>query len=247
MATERDFETEWNAVHAQVRRYCLGQVNNPADVDDIVQKVAVRAWRGFGTFRGDAAFLTWVIAIARREIAREMGRRGEQRRRESSLDTILETAPGQLLNVAAPEEAPPAADARWVAAEVRGAVAAGELSEAEGQVVLARLARPEPSWEEVGVRLGITANAAAVTHCRAIPRLRVYLILHAVERLGGLDAVAEAFDGARHDLDDPLSDDEAEVFERIVLRGERNYRRVGWRLALRAAATKVVQRLPLPD
>ncbi len=37
---------------------------NPDDVDDIVQELFVRAWKGLPRFRGDAQFSTWLYRIA---------------------------------------------------------------------------------------------------------------------------------------------------------------------------------------
>jgi RNA polymerase sigma-70 factor, ECF subfamily len=37
---------------------------NPDDVDDVLQEVFVRAWKGLPSFRGDAQFSTWLYRIA---------------------------------------------------------------------------------------------------------------------------------------------------------------------------------------
>jgi RNA polymerase sigma-70 factor (ECF subfamily) len=37
---------------------------NPDDVDDIVQELFIRAWKGLPRFRGDAQFSTWLYRIA---------------------------------------------------------------------------------------------------------------------------------------------------------------------------------------
>jgi RNA polymerase sigma-70 factor (ECF subfamily) len=39
-------------------------VDNPEDVDDIVQELFIRAWKGLPRFRGDAQFSTWIYRIA---------------------------------------------------------------------------------------------------------------------------------------------------------------------------------------
>src|SRR4051812_15286503 len=61
-----DFETEWKNVDRRVRTYCARFMDNQADADDVFQQIAIRVWRGFSTFRGDAPFLGWVMSIARR-------------------------------------------------------------------------------------------------------------------------------------------------------------------------------------
>lgn len=246
VATGRDFETEWIAVQAQVRAFCRRHLDNPADADDVVQHVAVRAWRGYATFRGDAAFLSWVLTIARNEINRYGARLTRRGNREQPFPGSGGDTDEPPWEPPAPEPEPPPPDLAWLVEAAQAAVASGELSEIERAVIVARLAEPEPSWEAIGARHGLTANAAAVTHCRAIPRLRVFLVTHQPDRLGGRETIAEAFAEAQHADDDPLSADEAEVFRRIVLDGDLRYRKVGWRLALRSAAAKVVKHVPLP-
>jgi RNA polymerase sigma-70 factor (ECF subfamily) len=43
-----------------LRRVC----GRPADVDDLVQETYLRAWRGFGRFRGESRPTTWIVRIA---------------------------------------------------------------------------------------------------------------------------------------------------------------------------------------
>lgn len=49
-----------------------------ADVEDLVQETLLHAWAGRATFRGEAAPLSWVVAIARNKV------RDRLRRREAS-------------------------------------------------------------------------------------------------------------------------------------------------------------------
>src|SRR5438552_17070210 len=69
---DRDFVTEWKKITQQVLAFCYRSVDLPSDAEEIFQQVAIRAWHGYATFNGDAAFLTWVMTIVRREIARAM-------------------------------------------------------------------------------------------------------------------------------------------------------------------------------
>ena len=89
-------------------------------------------------------------------------------------------------------------------------------------------------------------NACAVMHCRAIPKLRVFLFQNRAELLGGLEAIKAAFDCALETKSDPLTQGEAEVFRRIVLDRRSDYRKPGWQLALRSACGKVIRRIALP-
>jgi RNA polymerase sigma-70 factor, ECF subfamily len=51
---------------AGVRAFAHGLLSDRVLAEDIAQEAFLRAWRGLGTFRGDAAFSTWLYAIARR-------------------------------------------------------------------------------------------------------------------------------------------------------------------------------------
>ena len=65
------------------------------DADDVIQDVFVRAWRKLGTFRGEAAFGTWLHRLAVNVI---LGRRetlGIRRQRHLDGDAALEMLPGR--------------------------------------------------------------------------------------------------------------------------------------------------------
>jgi RNA polymerase sigma factor (sigma-70 family) len=238
-----DFETDWRGARQQVQLYCYRAAGNRDDGEDIFQQAAVRAWRGYASFRGDCAFVSWALAIARRETARVMGRKSERNRAELSLDVVVEEAPG-LLPSPAPLAVP--ADQHWLTHAAAAAVAAGELTEAEASVLSARVSLPECSWEQIGSLLCMEGGACAVTHCRAIPKLRVFLFLHRADLLGGKEAIAIAFAVARASKDDPLTADEAAAFRHCVLETGVRYRKPGWMTSLRAACGKVIRRLTLP-
>ncbi len=239
-----DFERDWRSVRQQVLLYCYRAAGNRDDAEDVFQQVAVRAWRGYATFRGDCAFLSWAIAIARRETARVMGRKAERTRAESSLEVMAEESPALLPSTPTPEL--PASDENWLTRAARAAVAEGVLTECEANVLIARLALPECSWDQIGALLSLDGGTCAVTHCRAIPKLRVFLFLHRADLLGGKEAITAAFAGALATRDDPLTADEAEAFRRLVLERQTGYRKAGWMSALRAACGKVIRRLALP-
>jgi hypothetical protein len=104
-------------------------------------------------------------------------------------------------------------------------------------VVGLRLAEPDASWQDIGDRVGITASACAVVHCRAVPKLRVFLFQHHKDALGGPAAVADAFGRAGT----ALGPAEREVFDVVVLQGRTDYRRRGWQANLRRACGVVIQ------
>ncbi len=46
-------------------RRLLGRIGGRgADIDDLVQETYLRAWRGFGRFRGESSLTTWITRIA---------------------------------------------------------------------------------------------------------------------------------------------------------------------------------------
>jgi RNA polymerase sigma-70 factor, ECF subfamily len=49
---------------AAVFRAALAALRVPEDAEEAAQDALVRAWRKLGTFRGDAAFRTWLLSIA---------------------------------------------------------------------------------------------------------------------------------------------------------------------------------------
>jgi RNA polymerase sigma-70 factor, ECF subfamily len=47
-----------------LRRFLRRVCGRPADIDDLVQETYLRAWRGFGRFRGESRPTTWITRIA---------------------------------------------------------------------------------------------------------------------------------------------------------------------------------------
>jgi RNA polymerase sigma-70 factor, ECF subfamily len=60
LAFERLYRRHVPRVHSLVRRMVGGE----ADGDEVTQDVFVRAWEKLGTFRGEAAFATWLHRLA---------------------------------------------------------------------------------------------------------------------------------------------------------------------------------------
>jgi RNA polymerase sigma-70 factor, ECF subfamily len=59
---------------AGVRAFARGLLNDRTAAEDVAQEAFLRAWRGLAAFRGDAAFATWLYAIAR-QVALDEARR----------------------------------------------------------------------------------------------------------------------------------------------------------------------------
>src|SRR6266498_1694301 len=89
-AFERLYRTHLARIHSLCRR-----MMDADQADDLTQDVFVRAWQKLGTFRGEAAFGTWLHRLAVNVI---LGRRetiGIRRRRHLDGDAALQAVPGR--------------------------------------------------------------------------------------------------------------------------------------------------------
>jgi len=89
-AFERLYRAHVNRIHSLVRRMAGGD----ADADELVQDVFVRAWQRLGTFRGEAAFGTWLHRLAVNLVLNWLKGAGRSRRIFDD-DTALEFAPSR--------------------------------------------------------------------------------------------------------------------------------------------------------
>lgn len=77
--------------------------DNTDDVDDIVQELFVRAWKGLPNFRGEAQFSTWLYRIAVNTAIKHRSKA----RNNSSLSLSAEDMTGGLESLQAPADAAP--------------------------------------------------------------------------------------------------------------------------------------------
>jgi RNA polymerase sigma-70 factor (ECF subfamily) len=89
-AFERLYRSHVARIHSLVRRMVGGE----ADADELVQDVFVRAWQRLSTFRGEAAFGTWLHRLAVNLVlnAQKSGARG---RKFFDDDAAIELSPGR--------------------------------------------------------------------------------------------------------------------------------------------------------
>ncbi len=80
----------FDEAYPQVFRFVAAFSGAPAaDVDDLVQETLLEAWSHRASYRGESAFLTWILGIARRlalQRRRTSARRGEILRALRALD-----------------------------------------------------------------------------------------------------------------------------------------------------------------
>lgn len=197
------FAAVWGAHQGAVRGYLLRLLHDPDATDEVLQRTAIRGWRGFATFQGRSHPLTWLLRIAANEANRWL---------KAKRFAALDAAPEPAAKPDAP--APTAWDSRTAIAQ---ASAAGLLGDTEAKVLAARQESPAAPWAEVAAPLGLTANTAAQVHVRAVAKLRVFLFVHHPALCGSKAAIAEAFEWAGGRPVEPLTPAEQRVFRAVVL------------------------------
>ena len=131
---------------------------------DVAQETWIRAWKGLSTFRGDAAFTTWLYRIAVNTAA--TARRRQARHRQTALTDIVE-----------PEDRThPQPEGRADQLELRRRLsqALGHLPPGLRTVVIMK---DVYGWShlEISTALDISVTAAKVRLHRAHQRLQKYL------------------------------------------------------------------------
>lgn len=144
---------------------------NEEDARDVVQESYLRAWKGIGKFRGEAAFSTWLYRITANTAASHVRRR--RRQRAEPIDGWIEPADDHL-------DAQPATMAESVDALDRIGAALDELPAKLRSVVVLKDVYGL-SHEAIADELGITVAAAKVRLHRARRKLRDVLYDEGVE------------------------------------------------------------------
>ncbi len=146
-----------------VFRFLLGILGDPDQAADCAQDTFVRALSSLASFRGDSAFRTWLLAIARNEARGALRKSG--RRRESSMDD------------APPIEDPTADPERSAirATEVARVRKAMERLPEKQRLSVALRIFDGLSFREVAEATDSTEGAARVNYHHGIRRLREWL------------------------------------------------------------------------
>lgn len=135
---------------------------NEEDARDVVQDAYLRAWKGIGKFRGDAAFSTWLYRITANAAASNLQRR-RRHRSEPFADDYEPADPGSEELVSQGAESAEALD--------RIAAALDDLPAKLRSVVVLKDVYGM-SHEAIAGELGITVSAAKVRLHRARRKLR---------------------------------------------------------------------------
>lgn len=155
-------------------------VSNDEDARDVTQEVYLRAWRGIGSFRGDAQFSTWLYRITANCSNTHLKRR--RRHRADPLEAHQE--PAELRHDGQPGAAVEAAELLDL---VSAAIA--ELPEKLRQVVVLRDVYGL-GHEAIAEELGISVTAAKVRLHRA--RRKLHDVIYGPAQPGSEEGTAHA-------------------------------------------------------
>ena len=160
------FDDVYRCHAARVYRYCLSQVSNRTDAEDIAADVFAAAFRAYpAADLTGASVLAWLLRIAHNTVI-------DHRRRHTRRSALLNRF------FAAESEADTSVNVEGEVMfrdEVRRTLAAiAHLSERDRTVIGLRIAAGLP-FTEVGAVLGISEHAATMASKRALARLRRHL------------------------------------------------------------------------
>ncbi len=160
------FEQVYRDHAARVYRYCLSQVSNRGDAEDLAADVFAAAFHAYAAAElTPGAELAWLLRIARNAVI-------DHRRRHTRRSALVARFFG------GESEADPSANVEGEVVlrdEVRRALAAmTQLSDKDRTVIGLRVAAGLP-YAEVGAVLGISEHAATMACKRALARLQRHL------------------------------------------------------------------------
>ena len=142
---------------------CLKAAKQRAEAEDLLQEVFLSAYRGIGSFRGDAEFATWLYRIAMRKCI-DWQRRIERDRPFTSHHEL------DLVQMAGPETTP---EENYVTQEQKGAIAGLLLSLPEPyRSTMQMYYIDERSYQEISASAGVSVKTVESRLYRARKMLR---------------------------------------------------------------------------
>jgi RNA polymerase sigma-70 factor (ECF subfamily) len=130
---EEAFERLVRRHEREVYRLVLRLLRNPDDALEVAQETFIRAYRGLSSFRGEAAFRTWLYGIALNAARTRQASLSKTLARTQSIEGDEDDPPSPLLSVSDPSPSP------------ENRALGGELKEA----LLAALSRISPEHREI--------------------------------------------------------------------------------------------------
>jgi RNA polymerase sigma-70 factor (ECF subfamily) len=159
----------WNRIFSMVNQL----LRNPQDAEEVTQDAFIRAHRGLASFRGDAAFSTWLYQIAT-NLARNRYWYWWRRKRDQSVSIDAPVGPGNdttLADIIPAEVETP--DDITVTAEFVDRIGHGmeRLRARHREILILRNVR-NLSYEEIAGILGISIGTVKSRIARARESLR---------------------------------------------------------------------------
>lgn len=139
-------------------RFLAATGADPGELDDLLQETFIRAFRSLTSWRGEAAFRSWLLSIAS-NLAKDQHRRRRKR-------TVVTLEDSDLVAKEGPAET---FDARE--AERRMQAGLGTLPRLQREVFLLR-AQQGMDYEEIARTLETTPGSARVHYHHAVKRLK---------------------------------------------------------------------------
>ncbi len=159
---EEEAATELVRRHtAALARYLAAQGVPDGELEDLTQETFFKAFRALGSYRGGAAFRTWLLAIGGNVVKDR--RRRWKRERVLALTPDLEDPSGDPAQHA---------EARWAADRLEEGIA--HLARLQREVFLMR-AQQGLEYGEIAAGLGISEGAARVHYHHAVKRLKAWI------------------------------------------------------------------------
>lgn len=157
------FEQVYRDHATRVYRYCLSQLGNASDAEDIAAEVFAAAFAGYLAARlADGVVLPWLLRIAHNEII-------DHRRKRTRRSALLVRFFGGATDVDSSADVESEVVLRDELHRALGAMR--HLSERDRKLIGLRIAADLP-YAQIGEVLGMSEHAATVATKRALERLR---------------------------------------------------------------------------
>jgi RNA polymerase sigma-70 factor (ECF subfamily) len=177
---DRAFDDIVHLYRDRIFRRVFGMLKNHEDAEEVTQDTFLRARRGLESFRGDAAFSTWLYQIAT-NLAHNRYWFWWRRRRHAavSLDAMVSPEANLTLAEVLPDESPdPGEDAVTQELVERVQAAMEKLSPAHREILTLRNVR-NLSYEEIAAQLDLSLGTVKSRIARARDMLKEVLGDHA--------------------------------------------------------------------
>jgi RNA polymerase sigma-70 factor (ECF subfamily) len=162
---EAAFERLVRRHEREVYRLALRLLRNPDDALEVAQETFLRAYRGLSSFRGEAAFRTWLYGIALNAARTRQASLSKSLSRTQRLEGDEDDPPSPLLSVSDPAPSP---ENRALGGELKEALLAAlsRISPEHREILLLREVEGL-DYGEVGVLLGIPEGTVKSRLARA--------------------------------------------------------------------------------